>query len=192
MEILADLLVAQARFLFSRDDGQQAAQDHLLRALRELDRNRYTLRSPRDRAAWSARLHDALAATVSLTVQSRDARLQAELMEFGRVQTLPYLSAAGPSGDQVALAVPPVIRVRGTAQISCYWDASRPAPVDLETAAAAVAGTGAWWLSYWQAGSWLYWSLVPPAGPVTIRIVKDCHGSPLRGSLPSRNTGQIR
>jgi tetratricopeptide (TPR) repeat protein len=182
-EILADLLVAQARFLSRRDDGQQAAQDHLLRALRELDRNRYTLRSPRDRAAWSARLHDALARAVSLTVQSGDARLQAELMEFGRVQTLPYLSAAGPSGDQVALAVPPVIRVRGTAQISRYWDASRPAPVDLEAAAAAVAGTGAWWLSYWQAGSWLYWSLVPPAGPVEAGQIDFSSSSDLHVTL---------
>lgn len=182
-EILADLLVAQARFFLKRGDSHKAAQGHLIRALRELDRNRYTLRSPRDRAGWSARLHDALAAAVSLTVHSGDARLQAELMEFGRVQTLPYFSAIGPPHDQVALAVPPVIRVRGTAQISRYWDASRPAPVDLEAAAAAVAGTGAWWLSYWQAGTWLYWSLVPPAGQVEAGRINFSPASDLHTTL---------
>ena len=137
-DLLADLLVLQARYAFRQNDGESgdgASEERLLnalalvlRALRELDRNRYTLRSPLDRAAWSARLHDALAFALSLTTLSGDARLQAELIEFGRVQTLPFLSSDSARSDQIALAVPPVIRVRGDARVSRYWDANRPPP----------------------------------------------------------------
>jgi Arc/MetJ-type ribon-helix-helix transcriptional regulator len=177
--IVADLLVTLARHEMrplkatdetgedSPEGRLEKALGYLLRALRELDRNRSTLRSPRDRAAWSAHLHEALALALGLAAQSGNARLQAELIEFGRIQTLPHLESAHARDGQVALAVPPVIRVRNRAQVDRYWDPSRPAPIDLETAAEATAGAGAWWLSYWQARSLLYWSLVPPSGPVT-------------------------
>jgi hypothetical protein len=195
-DLLADLLVLQARYAFRHKGSDGApeerllnALEHVLRALRELDRNRYTLRSPRDRAAWSARLHDALAFALSLTAQSGDARLQAELIEFGRVQTLPFLSADCARSDQIALAVPPVIQVRGDARVSRYWDANRPPPADLEEAAAAVAGAGAWWLSYWQAGSLLYWSLVPPTGPVACGRIDLSPASALRGALDALRAG---
>jgi hypothetical protein len=198
-DLLADLLVLQARYAFRHKDGESGdgapeerllnALELVLRALRELDRNRYTLRSPRDRAAWSARLHDALAFALSLTAQSGDARMQAELIEFGRVQTLPFLSADCARSDQIALAVPPVIRVRGDARVSRYWDANRPPPADLEEAAAAVAGAGAWWLSYWQAGPLLYWSLVPPTGPVAGGRIDLSPASALRGALDALRAG---
>jgi hypothetical protein len=63
-DILADLLMLQAGYAL-RQKGSESGDDtpekrllnalnHVLRALRELDRNRYTLRSPQERAAWSA------------------------------------------------------------------------------------------------------------------------------------------
>lgn len=199
--IVADLLVTLARNemrppkeadesnVDSPEKRLAKALGYLLRALRELDRNRSTLRSPRDRAAWSARLHEALALALALAVQSGDARLQAELMEFGRIQTLPHFDSAPARDGQIALTVPPVIRVRNRAQVSRYWDAARPAPVDLETAAGAAAGPGAWWLSYWQSGSLLYWSLVPPTGPVAGGRMDFSPASQLRTALRALQEG---
>lgn len=199
--IVADLLVTLARHELkpqraADETGQDSPEErlekalgYLLRALRELDRNRSTLRSPRDRATWSAHLHEALALALGLAAQSGDARLQAELIEFGRIQTLPYLDSANARDGQVALAVPPVIRVRNRAQVGRYWDASRPAPIDLETAAEAAAGAGAWWLSYWQAGPLVYWSLVPPSGPVTGGRIDFSPASQLRTALRALHEG---
>jgi tetratricopeptide (TPR) repeat protein len=207
--ILADLLMTQARnALHLLDEGRRTgtlesdgaeaeSQDerlakplsYALRALRELDRNRSTLRSPRDRASWSMRLHEALGLALPLALQSGDARLQAELIEFGRIQTLPYLDSAHKCDGQVALAVPPVIRVRGQAQVSRYWNANRPSPVDLETAAEATAGFSAWWLSFWQVGSLLYWSLVPPDGPVEGGRIDFSPASELRIALRALQEG---
>jgi hypothetical protein len=127
---LADLLVTQARYALRprNEDPRKGAQEageaaspeqrrekalgYLLRALRELDRNRSTLRSAPDRAAWSARLHAALAFTLALAAQSADTRLQAELIEFGRIQTLPHLDRPRTRDGQIALTVPPVILYR--------------------------------------------------------------------------------
>ena len=138
-----------------------------------------------------------LALALSLTLQSGDARLQAELIEFGRVQTLPSSSVGGTRHGQLALAAPPVIRVRGSAQVSRYGDALRPPPVDLEAAATAVAGIGAWWLSYWQDGTFLYWSLVPPtesgeAGRIDFSPESELQLAlcSLRSGLPVRLDGE--
>lgn len=171
-DLLAELTMLQARAHASRQEYRKALQA-AIRALRELDRNRYELTAPRDRATWYERIREALELAVAITSATNDAGLQAELLEFARVQTLPQL-AGQHVGHEWALATPPVVTVRGRARLSRYRDPGRPDPVDLESAAAAAAGEGAWWLAYWHAGQWLYWSLVPPVG--------DTHGGKIDAS----------
>lgn len=156
---LVDLLLREAR---RRDEMGRGAQalEFGARALIELDRTRYLLAAQSSRSSWSRRLGQALSITLELAHRSEDKRFVAELLEFARVQALPASAAEG-SAD-LTLSTPPVIRLRGRSRLAGPGVSGRPAPVELEAATERAAGSGGWWLSYWQADEWLYWGLIGP------------------------------
>jgi hypothetical protein len=158
---LVDLLLGEARR--QGEVGREAQAIALAaRALIELDRTRYLLAAQSARSSWSRRFGQALAISLELAHRAGDQRFGSELLEFARVQALPASAAEG-SAD-MALSTPPVIRLRGISRLARPGVPGRPAPVDLEAVAERAAGPGGWWLSYWQAGEWLYWTLIGPEG----------------------------
>src|SRR5579859_5994316 len=120
---LVDLLLNQAERAKSR--GLHAGAAVLgSRALMELDRTRYSLAAQSARTSWSKRMARGLSVTLDAAYQGQDARLQAELIEFARVQTLP--TANGEIVGDATLAVPPVVRVRGQTRLARPLGAARP------------------------------------------------------------------
>ena len=158
---LIDLLVSWAETAAGNGNYVEAAGLGA-RALMELDRTRYSLAAQTARTSWSKRFHRGLAVTLEAAYHLQDHRFQAELIEFSRVQTLP--AANGEAIGGLALITPPVVRIRGSVRVAHPGLPGRPAPVAVEEAAVRAAGPAAWWLSYWESGTWLYWSLIPPAG----------------------------
>jgi hypothetical protein len=155
---LVELLLAEAQATGSGREAQALGLG--ARALIELDATRYLLAAQSARSSWSRRFGRALAVTLELAHRAEDHRFVAELLEFARVQALPASAAEGTA--DLALSTPPVIRLRGVSRLARPGELGRPAPVDLEAAAERATGRGGWWLSYWQAGEWLYWALVGP------------------------------
>jgi hypothetical protein len=155
---LVDLLLNRASAAKSRGDHIAMCQ-FSARALSALDRTRYSLAAQSARTSWSRRFERGLAVALEAAYGAHDARFQAELIEFARIQTIPTAN-----GEVVGLgrpAPPPVVRVGGVARLARSDSSNRPPPVDLELAAERAAGSGAWWLSFWQIESWMYWALVP-------------------------------
>jgi tetratricopeptide (TPR) repeat protein len=166
-----------------RGDDQRALGHALVRLL-ELDRVRYTLRGPTARARWARRFSAALADGLELSSRGRDPRLQAELIELARLQSLPLLRAPDDLVDQTLLATAPTVRVRRIASIGkVVRDEGAPAPIDIERAAELAAGTGAWWFSTWMGKGSLFWSVVPPHGRIEHGRLDASEGSPLEAAL---------
>jgi hypothetical protein len=182
---LVDLLLGEAKAAMG--DGEHAKASELgSRALMELDRTRYSLAAQSARTSWSRRFRSGLAVTLDAAYQLQDSRLQAELIEFARVQTLP--AANGEVGGEFVLATPPVVKVRGSARLARPGLPGRPPPVEIEDAARRAAGTGAWWLSFWEIDDWLYWSLIP-AGDGEIEGGRQ---STARGSRLAQHLGELK
>jgi CHAT domain len=161
-----DLLRAR---LFAAAGKSVAATEAALAAMAELDEVRHDLRSQADRAAWSAELRRAVSMVMESSVEDKDSVRVAEMIEMARVQAFPLLGT-GRGQDELALAPPPTVRVRGRASIARGrggLDQISLGPIDIEHAAASAAGPGAWWLSFWSEDTSLTWSLVPPTGEVT-------------------------
>jgi hypothetical protein len=182
---LIDLLVSWAETAAENGNYVEAAGLGA-RALMELDRTRYSLAAQTARTSWSKRFHRGLAVTLEAAYHLKDHRFQAELIEFSRVQTLP--AANGEAIGGLALVTPPVVRVRGHARVAHPGLPGRPAPVAIEEAAVRAAGLAAWWLSYWESGTWLYWSLIPPAG----ESIQGGRESIVPGSALSKELAELR
>ena len=159
---LVEVLLTEAD-IAGRDDRHDERARFGARALMELDATRYRLAAQSARTSWSRRLHRALAVTLDASHREENHTLVAELLEFARVQGLPATTAETSGGD-LALSTPPVVRLRNLARLARPAEADRPPPVSLEIAMGRAAGTDGWWLSFWEADEWLYWSLIPPAG----------------------------
>ena len=159
---LVEVLLTEAE-IAARDDRHDERARLGTRALMELDATRYRLAAQSARTSWSRRLQRALAVTLDAALQEENHVLVAELLEFARVQGLPATTAES-SGEDLALSTPPVVRLRDLARLARPAEADRPPPVSLETAMERAAGADGWWLSFWEADEWLYWSLIPPAG----------------------------
>ncbi|MER7758654.1 CHAT domain-containing protein [Streptomyces sp. NPDC097619] len=94
----------------------------------------------------------------------------------------------------------PFIRVRGGSRLEdAHWyrPEDRPRAYALEELAEAVLGPGTWWWSTWSAGPLVYWSLVPPEGPVRGGVLPCGPGSALatvlaelRDALPMPYPGE--
>jgi hypothetical protein len=192
---LVELLLTEARRAATRKD--QAARLRLaIRALMELDVTRYQLAAQSTRTSWSRRLRRALDVALDAAYAEGERSLIAELLEFARVQGLPV--ATGEQTDEFGLLPPPVVQLRGRSRLARPGNPNRPAPVALEDAAEGAAGQGAWWLSYWEADGWLYWSLIPP-GASEIEAGRTAVGRQsalettlreLRGALPHPLPGE--
>jgi hypothetical protein len=149
---------------FEASGDVELATHHAIVGLVELDRVRYTLRGQASRARWSQYFGRALTDALRLAAQQPDGRLQAELIEIARLQSLPILRSSHESVDDAALSPAPTIRVRSTADMGRSTTVDGLRAVDIERSAASAAGQGAWWYSTWLAADTLYWALVPPTG----------------------------
>lgn len=158
---LVEVLITEAD-IAARDGRHDERVRFGVRALMELDATRYRLAAQSARTSWSRRLQRALAVTLDAAHREENHTLVAELLEFARVQGLPATTAETSGGD-LALSTPPVVRLRSLARLARPAETDRPPPVSLETAMGRAAGIDGWWLSFWEADEWLYWSLIPPA-----------------------------
>lgn len=158
---LVEVLLTEAD-IAARDGRHDERARFGARALMELDATRYRLAAQSARTSWSRRLQRVLAVTLDAAHREENHTLVAELLEFARVQGLPATTAETSGGD-LALSIPPVVRLRNLARLARPAVADRPLPVSLEIAMGRAAGTDGWWLSFWEADEWLYWSLIPPA-----------------------------
>jgi hypothetical protein len=178
---LVDLLLSEAGA--AANAGRQKVRLHQsARALMELDGTRYRLAAQSARTSWSRRFQRALAVALDAAYLENDHAFVAELLEFARVQALPATTAE--AADELSLAVPPVVRLRGLSRLAKPGEPDRPPPTSLETAVERTAGPAGWWLSFWEADGWLYWAAIPP-GETEIdsgRLRVDA-GSDLAGSL---------
>jgi CHAT domain-containing protein len=158
---LVEVLLTEAD-IAARDDRHDERTRLGVRALMELDATRYRLAAQSARTSWSRRFQRALGVTLDAAHREENHTLVAELLEFARIQGLPATTAESSGGD-LALSIPPVVRLRDRARLVRPAEADRPPPVSLETAIGRAAGAEGWWLSFWEADEWLYWSLIPPA-----------------------------
>ena len=158
---LIELYLSEARTAAATERRAEALP-LVARALMELDRTRYLLAAQSSRSSWSKRFRRVLDFALAVAHDEGDHEFVAELLEFARVQTLPTASAEASS--ELALSTPPVVLVKGRSRLARPGEQRRPVHVSLEVAAQRSAGTGAWWLSYWDSGDWLYWALMDPLG----------------------------
>jgi tetratricopeptide (TPR) repeat protein len=176
-----DLLRAEMLAARKRPDR---ALDAALAAIGDLDRVRHALRTQADRAAWSAAVDRALTMAIRFAVELGKSAVVAELIELARVQALPM--SGGIAQGEVALNAPPTVRVRGKARlIRGFMSGTNGGlpPIDLERAAASAVGDGGWWLSFWDDGSALTWSLVPPSGEISHGRIQGTDGEDLSVAL---------
>jgi tetratricopeptide (TPR) repeat protein len=176
----AEMLAAQKR----ADEALNAA----LAAISDLDRVRHALRTQTDRAAWSAAVNRALTLAIRLASDLGKSAIVAELIELARVQAIPMSS--GIAQGEVALNAPPTVRVRGNARLVRGFASGTSGgvpPIDLERAAASAVGDGGWWLSFWDDGSALTWSLVPPSGSIFQGRIQGAEGEELSAALAELN-----
>lgn len=166
--------------LYLDADKPALALQSLLGALSDLDLVRHSLATQVDRARWSERVSSTIELALESAHRSADSTRVAELIELARVQAVPLL---GPSStDDVALAAPPTVRIRGRASVTRSARAYSQ-PIDLEDAAASASGDGAWWLSYWSTTSAHFCALVPASGDCSHVRIDGLPGSPLADAL---------
>ncbi|MGV9563582.1 CHAT domain-containing protein [Streptomyces sp. NPDC003480] len=182
---LVELFLLEARAAAASDRQQSKAPALVARALMELDRTRYLLAAQSSRSSWSRRFHRVLDVALSIAHTQQDHEFVGELLEFARIQTLPTATAEAPAQEttELELSTPPTVLVHGRSRLARPAERHRPPHVELTHAAERSAGVGAWWLSYWSSGEWLYWALVDPSGGTSSGRAEFGADSPLRRRL---------
>src|SRR5579859_3266770 len=177
---LVELYLGQARNAVLAEE-RSTALSFAARALMELDRTRYLLAAQSSRTSWSTRFRRVLDFALDTAHVEEDHEFVAELLEFARVQTLPAATAEG--STDLALSVPPIVLVNGRSRLARPGEEHRPPHVTLQRAAEQAAGSGAWWLSFWNTDDWLYWALADPSGTASSGRISFAVGSPFRQLL---------
>lgn len=135
-------------------------------AVASLNQIRHDTFDQEDRRHWWRVFSACLEKAMAQAAEGKDWPTLAELIETARLQLVP--DSATDESWAVARQVP-FVRVRGVSQLeNSSWSVpgERPDAFELESIAAVVLGPETVWWSTWIAGENLYWSLVPPEGPV--------------------------
>ncbi|MFJ5645638.1 CHAT domain-containing protein [Streptomyces sp. NPDC093223] len=160
LNALADLLEAAPLH-------RLAALDSRIEALAVLNATRHELRDADERRRWWTVFGRAAVRAMAQSVAGADWETLAELIESARLQLGP--GADGDAFDALH-ADAPFIRVRGGSRMeqALWYRTDRPNRVfALEDMAEIALGPGTWWWSTWVHEETVFWSLVPPSGPVS-------------------------
>ncbi|MFF3877893.1 CHAT domain-containing protein [Streptomyces sp. NPDC001978] len=174
-----------------------AALHNRIEALTVLNATRHELHSKEERHQWWVVFGRTVQQAMEQAAAGADWETLAELIESARLQL-------GPNKDGRAFdsshAVAPFIRVRGNSgmeQAHWYRTDQPPRVFALEDMADIALGTGTWWWSTWVHDRTVFWSLVPPSGPVTGGTLPLAEGtalaealSDLRDALPGLYPGE--
>lgn len=178
----AACLNAVADRLAAAPQHRLAALDSRIETLAVLNATRHELRSSEERHRWWRVFGLTVEKAMEQATSGQDWETLAELIESARLQLDPGKNSSN-SGS--ARAMSPFIRVRGVSRIeSAPWfrPEQRPPAYALEDMASIAVGSHAWWWSTWVSGKNIFWSLVPPTGPVSGGVMR-LDEQPLAGAL---------
>ncbi|MEU3985407.1 CHAT domain-containing protein [Streptomyces sp. NPDC026672] len=174
-----------------------AALDSRIEALTVLNATRHELHTKDERRQWWGVFGRTVHRAMEQAAAGADWETLAELVESARLQLGPDM----PGGAlDAAGTTAPFIRVRGVSRMEqAHWYRTGQSPPvhALEDMAGIVLGPGTWWWSTWVHDRTVFWSLVPPSGPVTGGTLALTDGtgltqalSDLRDALPGRYPGE--
>ncbi|MFD6274189.1 CHAT domain-containing protein [Streptomyces sp. NPDC060209] len=173
-----------------------AALDSRIETLAVLNATRHELPSSEERHRWWRVFGLTVEKAMEQAASGQDWDTLAELIESARLQLDPGKNGSTFDSER---ATSPFIRVRGVSRMeSAHWfrPEQRPPAYALEDMAGIAVGFGAWWWSTWVSGKNIFWSLVPPTGPVSGGVLRldeqPLAGalSDLRDALPTRYPGE--
>ncbi|MGW0875379.1 CHAT domain-containing protein [Streptomyces sp. NPDC002740] len=190
-------LNALADRLATEPTHRLAALQSRIEALAVLNATRHELRSTEERRQWWGVFGRTVERAMHQAAAGADWQTLAELIESARLQLGPDKDG---SAFEASRTVAPFIRVRGASRLElAHWYRTEQPPrvFALEDMAEIALGTGTWWWSTWVHEHTVFWSLVPPSGPVTGGTLSLADGtqpaqalSDLRDALPGMYPGE--